>query len=84
MNHLSSEPSLDEDRCCKSGMSACILLTIETVGGTSVSSDSRGEDGCCELAGEVHFHVASPAQNNQSCRGPRLRGFFVLRSDTDE
>jgi len=37
-------------------------MSIETVGGTSVSSDSRGEDGCCELAGAVHFHVASPAQ----------------------
>jgi hypothetical protein len=37
-------------------------MTIETVGGTSVSSDSRGEDGCHELAGAVHFHVASPAQ----------------------
>lgn len=34
---------------------------IETVGGTSVSSGRRGEDGCRELAGAVHFHAASPA-----------------------
>jgi hypothetical protein len=34
---------------------------IETVGGTSVSSGSWGEDSYCELAGAVHFHVASPA-----------------------
>jgi hypothetical protein len=37
-------------------------MSIETVGGTSVSSDSRGEDGYHELAGAVHSHVASPAQ----------------------
>jgi hypothetical protein len=34
---------------------------IETVGGTSVSSGSWGEDSYCESAGAVHFHVASPA-----------------------
>jgi hypothetical protein len=39
------------------------IISIETVGGTSVSSDSWGEDGCHELAGAVHFHVASPAQH---------------------
>lgn len=38
---------------------------IETVGGTSVSSGSRGEDGYHESAGAVHFHVASPAQNSK-------------------
>ncbi len=37
-------------------------MSIETVGGTSVSSDSRGEDGYHELAGAVHSYVASPAQ----------------------
>jgi hypothetical protein len=53
-------------------------MSIETVGGTSVSSDSRGEDGCHELAGAVHFHVASPAQHYQSCREIRfgLAAFF--------
>jgi hypothetical protein len=58
----------------------CILVSIETVGGTSVSSDSRGEDGCHELAGAVHFHVASPAQTLSIL--PRAlvqsRGFFIL------
>jgi hypothetical protein len=34
---------------------------IETVGGTSVSSGSWGEDSYRELAGAVHFHVATPA-----------------------
>ena len=51
-------------------------MSIETVGGTSVSSDSRGEDGYHELAGAVHFHVASPAHSNQTCRELRPRGFF--------
>ena len=37
------------------------IENIETVGGTSVSSGSWGEDSYCELAGAVHFHVASPA-----------------------
>lgn len=37
------------------------IISIETVGGTSVSSVSRGEDGWHELAGAVHFHAASPA-----------------------
>ena len=37
------------------------IKNIETVGGTSVSSGSWGEDSYCELAGAVHFHVASPA-----------------------
>jgi hypothetical protein len=56
-------------------------MSIETVGGTSVSSDSRGEDGCCELAGAVHFHVASPAQKLSILpRASLSRGFFV--SDT--
>jgi hypothetical protein len=36
-------------------------MSIETVGGTSVSSVSRGEDGCHESAGAAHFHAASPA-----------------------
>jgi hypothetical protein len=53
-------------------------MSIETVGGTSVSSGSRGEDGYHELAGAVHFHVASPAQLYQSCRELRPRGFFVF------
>jgi hypothetical protein len=52
-------------------------MSIETVGETSVSSDSWGEDGCHELAGAVHFHVASPAQHYQSCREVhRPGGFF--------
>jgi hypothetical protein len=55
-------------------------MSIETVGETSVSSDSRGEDGCCELAGAVHFHVASPAQNiiDPAASLYRPRGFFLL------
>ena len=39
----------------------CILDLIETVGESSVSSGCWGEDSNCELAGAVHFHVASPA-----------------------
>jgi len=38
-------------------------MNIETAGETSVSSDDWGEDGHCELAGGVHFHVASPAHS---------------------
>mgnify|MGYP003576467843 CR=1 FL=1 len=54
-------------------------MSIETVGGTSVSSDSRGEDGYHALAGAVHFHVASPAHPKTilPCE-PELRGFFVF------
>ena len=37
------------------------IMSTETVGETSVSSGDRGEDGYCESAGAVHFHVASPA-----------------------
>lgn len=37
------------------------IMFTETAGETAVSSDSRGEDGYYELAGAVHFHVASPA-----------------------
>src|SRR5688572_26244282 len=53
-------------------------MSIETAGGTSVSSDSRGEDGCHELAGAAHFHVASPAQPYQSCRETSPRGLFLF------
>lgn len=37
------------------------IVNIETVGGTSVSSGSWGEDSYHELADAVHFHVASSA-----------------------
>jgi len=52
---------------------------IETVGETSVSSGSWGEDSYCELAGAVHFHVASPAfkkLKNLSRKKNNLRLFF--------
>jgi hypothetical protein len=39
----------------------CILVSIETAGGASVSSGCWGEDGDHGLAGAAHFHVASPA-----------------------
>lgn len=38
-----------------------MIKAIETVGESTVSSGSWGEDSYCELAGAVHFHVASPA-----------------------
>ena len=53
---------------------------IETVGETSVSSGSWGEDSYCELAGAVHFHVASPALKkikNLSRKHNHLRLFLV-------
>jgi 3-dehydroquinate synthase len=53
-------------------------MTTETVGGTSVSSGSRGEDGRHELAGAVHFHVASPAQLYQSCRELKSSRLFYF------
>lgn len=37
-----------------------MILSIETVGGASVSSGSWGEDSYYALAGAVHSHVASP------------------------
>jgi hypothetical protein len=52
-------------------------MTIETVGGTSVSSVSRGEDGRHELAGAVHFHVASPAHSFNPAASSVLAAFFV-------
>ena len=53
-------------------------MTTETVGGTSVSSGNRGEDGRHELAGAVHFHVASPAQLYQSCRELKSSRLFYF------
>ena len=55
------------------------IVNIETVGGTSVSSDSWGEDSYCELADAVHFHVASSALKIKRFK-PRDKtcGFFFV------
>jgi 3-dehydroquinate synthase len=58
-----------------SGGDCGYIVRIETVGGTSVSSGRRGEDGCHELAGAVHFHAASPAQNVEKGRARRTAFF---------
>jgi hypothetical protein len=45
-----------------------ILSVTETVGESTVSSGSWGEDSYYALAGAVHFHVASPALNFDKIR----------------